>query len=395
VDVTTTLERRPLALKEATVWTRRPYVQAVAAYLIVRAFSVALLALFASNYNKPLLDRLTAWDGQWYLSIAEHGYRGITHGLVDAAGNFAPNTPLAFFPAYPTLLRGLASGTGLSPVNAALVVSLIAGSVAACGIHRIGTLVDDRPRVGILLVTLWAGAPMAITLSMAYTEALFAALAAWTLVAVLEKKWLLAALCCVGAGLTRSTAIVLIGIVVFAALIEVFRKRARWPEVVCIFLSPLGLLGFWLYVANRTNSWTGWFDLERRGWATRFDGGKETLEFVKSTLVSGSSVMEPMTAFVVLGTVVLAVLLAKSSFTARVPWPLTGYGAGVVVLITGTAGLPFAKARFLLPAFTLLLPVAVGLAGRRRSTQITVAVGFVLLGCWFSAYSLTGWRYAI
>jgi hypothetical protein len=393
--MTDTLERPQLDLKEATAWTRRPYVQVIAVYLLVRTFGVALLALFASSHDKPLIDRLTAWDGQWYLSIAEYGYRGVTHGLFDAAGNFAPYTPLAFFPAYPTLLRWLAAGTGLSLVNAALVLSLIAGIVAACGIHRIATLVDGRPRVGVLVVALWSGAPMAITLSMTYTEALFTAFAAWALVAVLEKKWLLAALCCVGAGLTRSTATVLIGVVVLAAVIEVCRERSRWSEVVCILVAPLGLLGFWLHVANVTNSWTGWFDLEWRNWRTRFDGGKETVGFVKDTLLSGSSVMEPMTTFVLLGAVFLAVLLGRSSITARMPWPVAVYGAGVVVLIAGTAGLPFSKPRFLLPGFTLLLPVAMGLAGRRRGTQIAVVAGFVLLGCWFSAYSLTVWRYAI
>lgn len=393
--MTATIERPLLESQQTTAWFRRPYLQAIAAYLVVRTFSVALLVLFASHFDKSLLDRLTAWDGQWYLSIAEHGYRGITRGLVDAAGQFAPHTPLAFFPAYPKTLSVLATVTGCSDTTAALTLSLVAGVVAACGIYRIGRIVDGRPRVGILLVTLWAGAPMAITLSMAYTEALFSAFAAWTLVAVLERRWLLAGLCCLGAGLTRSTAVVLIGVVILAALVEVCRKRAHWPEVVCIFLCPLGLLGYWLYVADVTGSWTGWFDLERRGWSTRFDGGQETLGFVKTMLVSGTSVMETLTVLVVLATVVLAVLLAKSSFTARVPWQLTVYGAGIVVLIAGTAGLPFAKARFLLPAFTLLLPVAVGLAGRRRSTQIAAATGFVLLGCWFSAYSLTGWRYAI
>jgi hypothetical protein len=80
--------------------------------------------------------------------------------------------------------------------------------------------------VGLVLVALWAGAPMAIVLTMPYTEGLFVALAAWALVGVLEQKWWLAGVCTVFAGLVRSIALALIAVVVVAAGIAVFRG---WP----------------------------------------------------------------------------------------------------------------------------------------------------------------------
>ncbi|GAA1973804.1 mannosyltransferase family protein [Amycolatopsis minnesotensis] len=378
-----------------TVSRVHPYLRAAALYLLVRAAGVGLLALFAAKVNAPLLGRLTSWDAQWYLNIAEHGYGGVTTGLFDAEGNYAPHTPLAFFPAFPTLVRPLSVLTLGNTVVAAFLLSLVAGVVAACGLYRVGRLVDGRQRVGMLLVALWAGAPMAITLSMPYTEALFTAFAAWTLVAVLERNWVTAALCCLGAGLTRPTAVVLVAVVGIAAIVALAKGKAGWRAMVCVALCPAGLVGWWGYVAVRTGSPTGWWDLEWKNWWTRFDWGAETVRFARDMLVSGRSAMETMSVFALVLAAVLGALLAVLAVKRGLPWPVAAFGIGVVLLVAGTAGIPQAKARFLLPGFTLLLPLAIGLAGRRRSTTIAATAGFVLAGCWFSAYSVTGWHYAI
>lgn len=372
-------------------WYQQPVAQAVGIFLLVRVLGIAVLSLLAGYHDRSLDELLDVWDGQWYLAIAEHGYAGVPDSLVDAAGQHHSTTALAFFPAYPTVVRLLAGITGLGMLPSAVIVSSLAGIAAAVALHRIGRSVGG-PRTGLILVALWAGAPMAITLSMAYTEAMFTALAAWALVGVLERNWLLAGLCCLAAGLVRPTASVLVAVVGAAALVAAFRYAGqRLPALACAVLCPLGLLGYWTYVAARTGSPTGWFDLERDGWATRFDGGRETVEFVGDVLATGPSAMETITVLVLLGSVVLVVLAAIN----RLPWPLVAYAAGVVVLVAGSAGLPFVKARFLLPGFALLLPIALGLANRRGSTAIAGTAGIVLLGSWFSAYALTGWEFAI
>src|SRR4030081_2931167 len=104
---------------------------------------------------------------------------------------------------------------------------------------------------------------MGIALSMACTEAMFTAFAAWALVGVLERQWLLAGLCCFFAGLTRPTASVLVVVVVVAALVAAYRGWDRWWALACALLSPIGLLGYWALVAARTGSLTGWWGLER------------------------------------------------------------------------------------------------------------------------------------
>jgi hypothetical protein len=369
----------------------RPYLQATGLFVLVRLSGLAVLAILAHSHDRSLFDLMRAWDGDWYLAIADNGYDKVPDRFVDATGHRSPATPMAFFPLYPMLIRLVAPVTGSDTLAAAMVVSLIAGCAAACGIFRIGQIIDPRPKTGLLMVALWAGAPMAITLSMAYTEALFTALAAWALIGVLERRWLLAGLCCLAEGLVRPTATVLVAVVGAAALIAIFRERKTWQAVVCVVLAPMGLLAWWGYVANKTGSLTGWFDIERTGWLSQFDGGHDTLKFVGDILASGNSVMETITMLTIIGAVVLAVLTVMS----RIPWPLAAYGAGTVFLTIGTAGVMYSKTRFLLPGFTLLVPIAHGLANRKPHTMIVVTVGFVLVGNWFSAYSLTAWQYAI
>lgn len=369
----------------------RPWLVAVGVFVFVRLIGVAVLAILADNRDRELFDVLKSWDGDWYLAIAEDGYDHVPDRFIDAAGHRSRTTPLAFFPLYPMLVRALSVVTGGDVLAAALVISLIAGCLAAVAILRIGQIVDPRPRTGLLLVALWAGAPMAITLSMAYTEALFTALAAWALLGVLKRDWLLAGLCTALAGLVRPSASVLVGVVGLAALIAIFRGHRTWQTVVGLVLTPLGLLGWWAYVANETGRLTGWFDIQRDGWYSYFDFGQQTVKFFGEILDTGNSVMETVTMLMVFAAVVLAILVIR----ARIPWPLWAYGAGTVFMVVVTAGITYSKSRFLIPAFPLLIPVAHGLANRRTSTMAWTTVAYVLFGSWFSAYSLTGWTLAI
>ena len=141
------------------------------------------------------VDRLTVWDAQWYIKLTDLGYQGIMDS-VDAAGHPYADMPMAFFPLYPSFTALVSGLPAVSTVAAALIVALGAGIAAACALLRIGRILDPRPGVGLVLVALWAGAPMAIVLTMPYTEGL----AAWALVGVLEQKWWLAGACIVFAG---------------------------------------------------------------------------------------------------------------------------------------------------------------------------------------------------
>lgn len=369
-----------------------PYTQAVAIFVVVRLTGLLLLALFAAWHDLDLIGRLTAWDGHWYLTLAEHGYTaGDGAGLTDSHGRFTVgHTTLAFFPLYPWLIS-IIGMPGIGLVPAAIAISWVAGAVAACGVVRLARQILPGRRPALILVALWAGAPMAITFSMAYTESLFSALAVWTLVFVLERRWIPSAALCVLAGLTRPTASALVAAVVIGAFIGISTER-RWAPVFAVMIAPLGLLGFWAFVAQRTGRLDGWMELERQGWNTGFDFGVSKAEFVARALLDGRYVMTVGAVVVLLATIALAILC----FRMGLPWPLRIYAVGVIVLVAGSSGLPAATARFLLPAaFVLLVPVALGLSHRTRATAVLATSAIVLAASWYSAYALTGWQYAV
>ncbi|MFD7660265.1 hypothetical protein ACFV4N_40335 [Actinosynnema sp. NPDC059797] len=361
-------------------------------YLLVRELGLLALGLMADRWGKDVTGALTSWDGQWFLGIAGGGYGDVPSGLVDAFGRRSAETPLAFFPGYPLLVRWLDALPGVGTVGAAFAVSLVSGLVCAYGLARLGASVfGGSRRAGLVLVVLFAASPMSVVLSMTYSEATFCALAAWSLVGVVERRWLLAGLCCAGAGLVRPTAAALVLAVCAAAAVAAWQRRDGWRPWAGGLLAPLGLAGYLGYVAVVTGRWDGWFAVQRNGWDSRFDGGAATWKFALLVLGDPRSVLELATVwFLVAALVLVAVGLRRG-----LEWPLVVYGAGVLAMDLGSNGLMNSKARLLLPAFTLLLPVALALARRRNPTVVAVLVGVSVFSAWFGAYAITAWRYAI
>src|SRR3984885_6142927 len=162
--------------------------------------SIRLLALGVSAFLLPrgkfhalhysLWHLIASWDSGRYLHIAAHGYSYVP-------GNLRLDVIFAWFPGCPAALDALA-WIMLSP------------------------------------------------------DALFCPLAVWSLVALVERRWLTAAGLTILAGSVRSTAIALIAAVAVAALFPVFRAvRARepigawWRPAVAAVTAPLGLAGYW------------------------------------------------------------------------------------------------------------------------------------------------------
>ncbi|WP_236650151.1 glycosyltransferase family 39 protein [Kutzneria albida] len=361
-------------------------------FLSVRGVGLLVLAWMAERNHRTVTAALTSWDGHWYLGLASGGYDGAPADLVDAHGRHNPDNLLAFFPGYPTVVRLFANLPGLSLVDAAFLVTVLSGLVCSYGLLRLGTRVTGGSRrAGLLLVALFAASPMAVTLSMTYSEAMFCALAAWALVGVLERNWPLAGLCCAAAGLVRPTAGALVLAVGLAALVAILRRQDGWRPWLGGLLAPLGLVGYLLWVASRTGRLDGWFEVQRQGWGSVFDGGGATIRFALDALASGRSVLEVITV----GLVVLAIALVVVCLRRGVQWPLVVYAVGVLAMDLGANGLMNSKARLMVPAFTLLLPIVVGLAKRRPGTVLLTVASAAVASAWFGAYSLTAWPYAI
>ncbi|MGW1211468.1 mannosyltransferase family protein [Streptomyces sp. NPDC002499] len=343
---------------------------ALGLFAAARLLGVAALALtaWATDRHWPALLG-HSWDSRWYLGIAAHGYGRTLYFQPDVV-----HSDLAFFPLYPALVRAVTALSPLSGVTAGLLVSWLAAAVAACGLYALGNRLHGRA-VATALVLLWGLLPHSIVLSMAYTEPVLTAFAAWALYAVLDGRWVWAGTLAALAGLARPNGFAVAAAVLVAAAYEILRARGKvvhrlWTGAL---LAPSGWAAYILWVGHRKGDLLGGYFEVQRLWGSRFDFGRGSLVFAKHLLLHGDRFVFPMTMMIVAVSVVLYALL----LTDRAPLPLLVY-TGVLLLITlGGSGFFESKPRFLLPAFPLLLPLARALVrtARARPWHATVVVG--------------------
>ncbi|MET7453573.1 hypothetical protein ABZT03_17135 [Streptomyces sp. NPDC005574] len=395
---------------------------ALLGYAAVRALGLVALALWSAARGKSAYTLLTArWDALWYTRVAELGY-----GYEVRLPNGDVHSNLAFFPLLPWLERALAAVSPLSYADAGFVVSLLASLAAAWGIFAVADQVYGR-RAGVCAVLLWAVLPVGIVQSMAYSESLFTALAAWSLYAVLTGRWPAAGALALLAGLTRPVGLAVVAAVWAAGIASFVRERSgarvgsahtgegapdpaadarprrdpaadgalwatRAPGVrarraLGMALAPLGAAGYVLWVGHRTGAGPlGYLDVQA-GWRNGFDGGYAFARFVAAKFTSLPSALAGV------GLIVGVALLARLYVVCvrqRQPLPLLVY-AGVVTALALCASSYFgSKPRLLLPAFPLLFPLALALA-RLRIPRSALVVGCVALAsAVYGAFWLNG-----
>ena len=347
----------------------------------MRLLGLLALTAGAALTGESAHARLTRWDAQWYASIARHGY-GLTR--TGPAGRHLSD--LAFFPLFPMLERALVTVSGLAYVDAGLLLSLLAGLAAAACLHALGTRLYDA-RTGLMLVLLWAAVPVGIVQSMAYSEALFTALAAGAVLAVLSRSWLLAGVLAALAGLTRPVGLAVVAGVVVGAAVVMWRREERLRPLVGVAIAPLGWLGYVIWVAVRLHDPRGYFTVTGR-WGNTFDGGVAYARWIVRFL--DRAWPAPLLGLLlVLGTLAVG-LLVLLGFLDRQPPALLAYSVVLVALAFTTSGYFASKPRYLLPAFGLLLPLAVRLARARRAVSIGILVVLGLGSAVYGAVWLLG-----
>ncbi len=355
-----------------------------AVYLAGRLACVLTLRWIATLRNTDLLEQLSSWDGLHFLAIAQYGYDWTT----DPSAERSP----AFFPGLPAVMSALSWSTGVSARTSGLLISLIAGLVAVYGLMSLARFVPGLDRAGgLLLIAVFSLAPMSIVLSMTYTEALFCALAVWSLVFLLRDAWLVAGGLSLLAGLVRPSGLALAAAIGVAAVIAIVRGRATWRTWVGAVLAPLGVVGWIGDVGYRLGDVAAWFRIQKLGWHSSFDFGAGTLEFVYRTLRDAPAVLDVVTV----GLMVAAVVLLVVSVRQRQPYELWLYSLFSCVQVLLSDGVMNSKGRLLIPAFTLLLPLAVYLNRERRSTAVASLVLLGAMSCWYSAYAVVIYGYAI
>lgn len=361
-------------------------------YAALRVLSLAVAAILV-HYGRfrswSLLHLIVSWDSGRFLYIAAHGYTYVP-------GYQHPDSILASYPGYPLAIDTIAWIPGIGLERAGFAVTIIAGLAAAWGLTRLGTALTGDRRLSLVMVAVWAVAPASFVLSMVYSEAFFSAFAIWSLVALVERRWLTAGGLTLAAGLARtSTGVALVAAVAVAALPAVIAAgRTRqpaavwWRPAVALLLSPLGVLSYWAYSAVRLHRLAGFTWLEKNGHDS-FDWGQGVFLSVKDVLLGRPPAVEVMTLIVIAAAIVLTIC----SLTERFPWSVQVYTLAIVVIALGVGPLYLgSKPRFLLPAVLLSVPVA-----RLLAPLPTWLLGLVIgvLGAasvWFSLFLMTaGW----
>ncbi|MFD7061074.1 mannosyltransferase family protein [Streptomyces sp. NPDC059906] len=369
---------------------------ALLGYAAVRALGLLALALWSAARDKSAYTLLTArWDSLWYTRVAELGY-----GYEVRLPNGDVHSNLAFFPLLPWLERLGAAVTPLSYADAGFVVSLLASLAAAWGIFAVAEHVHDR-RVGVCAVLLWAVLPVGVVQSMAYSESLFTALAAWSLYAVLTGRWVTAGTLAALAGLTRPVGLAVTAAVWAAAITAFARSRSEGgkggagdgggaPGARCVLgmlLAPLGAAGYVLWVGHRTGKGPlGYLDVQA-GWRNGFDGGAAFARFVAAKFTSFPAALAGVGLIV---GVALLVWLYVVCVRQRQPLPLLVYAGLVTVLALCASSYFGSKPRLLLPTFPLLFPLAVGLARLRTTRSAPVVCGVAVAAAVYGAFWLNG-----
>ncbi|WP_232838606.1 mannosyltransferase family protein [Streptomyces geranii] len=376
---------------------------ALLGYAAVRVLGLVVLAVWSAARDKSAYTLLTArWDSLWYSRVAELGY-----GYEVRLPNGDVHSNLAFFPLLPWLERLLASLTPMSYADAGFAVSALASLAAAWGVFAVADHVYGR-RAGVCAVLLWAVLPVGIVQSMAYSESLFTALAAWSLYAVLTGRWLTAGTLALLAGLTRPVGLAVVAAVWTTAVVQYVRERRTpatppdippatphspppgaplWPRALAMLLAPLGAAGYVLWVGHRTGKGPlGYLDVQA-GWRNGFDGGAAFARFVADKFTSFPSALAGVALIVGVG---LLIRLYVVCVRQCQPLPLLVY-AGVVTLLALCASSYFgSKPRLLLPAFPLLLPLARALARLRTSRAALVTGGVAVASAAYGAFWLNG-----
>ncbi|WP_338699872.1 hypothetical protein V2W30_24830 [Streptomyces sp. Q6] len=353
---------------------------ALLAYTAVRVFALLVLGVWAHKEGHGIWPTLAAdWDSKWYLGIADHGYER-TLGTEYDANN------LAFFPLYPYLVKGFAVVTPGSRASVGLVLAVVCSFAAAWGVFAVGNRLHGR-RVGILLTFLWACLPVGLVEWMGYTESLFTAFAAWSLYAVLTGRWVWAGTLAALSGLTRPTGIALAAAVSLCGLIALRRRFS--PRVLAgTLLAPLGWLAYVGWVGLRLGRWDGYFAVQKL-WHNELDGGVETLRRMREFLAYDST--PELFLVIVTATLLASVVLWGLSVWDRQPLPLLVFTGVLLAIVLGSGGVYFSRARFLLPAFPLLLPVALVMARASRRFLVLGVTSAVLCAAYCGAYMVLVW----
>ena len=311
---------------------------------------------------------LNPWDGGWYVFAAQHGW---PHHVLPGLGGAGQDT-LAFFPAFPTVIRIVHFLLPLSWTRAGEVAAFLTEVAMVVGVWLLARDIWDRAVAdrGIVLVCFFPGA---FILAMMYSEPLLIAAAAFCVLALRRRQWVLAGVLAAVGGATRVIGLALVAACVWEAA-RALRRDRDWRSLAAVVISPLGVVGWFAYLWASTGDSRAWFDTERNGWA-QHTTIKAIPDLIRSVADTHPVNMNQVLALAGTG---LGILLLGVLIAARAPSVLTVYSLAVLVVSATSVNPAGIRFRFVLTAF----PLVIVLGRYLKDAALGVAVGLssVLMG---------------
>lgn len=329
------------------------------------------------------------WDGQWYLSIAAHGYP-IT--IPRDPGGLALQNQWGFYPVYPLIVGAITRISGLSFMVVAPLLSLALGAAAVTVMFRLLNQVSGRftASATVILVCTYMAAPV---MQIAYTESLALLLVCTALLLLVNRRygWLIPVL--VMLSLTRAVALAFAPVLAVHGVhrwrrrsFEPFPKPDRWRVVGLAGIS-IAATGLWPAIAALATRSPDAYTQTMSSWGHT---GKLRIliEFPVFAWTEGGAV--GLMVFLCMIAVIAAIVLRSG---ARAWGPEVRAWAGFYPLYLLLATAPgFSSVRHLLLAFPLMWPFpdeATSRSDRRRRVGMLVILAIFGLSTqwiWISSF---------
>jgi hypothetical protein len=285
-------------------------------------------------------------DGGTYNWLSIHSYSG-----PEGTPTFSRTES---FPLITLVVRTVSYVTKHQFLPAELIVQVVAGAASAVAVWALAAHIKDR-RVADRAVLLYVAFPGAMTLGMLYPEPLGNALAALSLLAVLNRKWLLSGLLALLASADHPALIVLAPALAVAAAAAI-RHRREWSALVAPVLAPLGMAGYFgLLAPEFHDDFFFWLADEAGGWRQRADWIGHELRVL--TWTNPGTTAHPFfnALLIVMALALIAGIAAM--LAARVPLPVSVYTV-LAVLALGMANEPGPTPRFAWTALGVFIGTA-------------------------------------
>jgi hypothetical protein len=314
-------------------------------------------AIMPRSASSMILDVLTSWDGIWYMRIIRRGYpdyvpRSITYD--------DPEARVAFFPAYPSLVRAADRILPGGDTLAALTLNFVLGAIFIVLIGWLARLWFGE-RVARNTMILAAFFPGSFVLSFAYSEALLLALAAACLLALVKEKWLWAGLLAAAGTATRPNGVALVLACLVAAVLAFRRQRSLVPFVAPL-MAPVGFVAFQYWIDQHTDESRVWFRVQGEAWK---EGASFGLTAIRNTLEAFTKPLQSPTDLITAISFLCTLLVLWIAWRRRLPLVAWAYSAVIIALMLLPATVT-ARPRFLFTAFPLLITAALWLDEPRR-----------------------------